>query len=205
MSTLTWYEQCATLNGDIKLTSLPHIPHTSLFTGTVTYSDSSLYLLDALLRINANDDCGMHTFLMGLDPIAHAQSLNAICHLWWRCTFRDYVLKFVLIGDAAVGKSSLLVRLTDERFLTNPDATVLRLYSAPCNHIADKQLIPILFLGWICTPGAMFVMILLDSWGSNSVVNWYTSRTRTRQSNYNVRLSRPFMRNRFTYPYPSFN
>jgi hypothetical protein len=37
---------------------------------------------------------------------------------------RDYVLKFVLIGDAAVGKSSLLVRLTDQRFLTNPDATV---------------------------------------------------------------------------------
>lgn len=27
-------------------------------------------------------------------------------------------------GDAAVGKSSLLVRLTDQRFMTNPDPTV---------------------------------------------------------------------------------
>lgn len=29
-----------------------------------------------------------------------------------------------LTGDAAVGKSSLLVRLTDQRFLANPDPTV---------------------------------------------------------------------------------
>lgn len=36
----------------------------------------------------------------------------------------DYVLKFIICGDAAVGKSSLLVRLTDQRFLTNPDPTV---------------------------------------------------------------------------------
>lgn len=28
------------------------------------------------------------------------------------------------VGDAAVGKSSLLVRLTDQRFLANPDPTV---------------------------------------------------------------------------------
>lgn len=28
------------------------------------------------------------------------------------------------IGDAAVGKSSLLIRLTDQRFLANPDPTV---------------------------------------------------------------------------------
>jgi len=34
------------------------------------------------------------------------------------------MLKFAIIGDASVGKSSLLVRLTDRRFLTNPDATV---------------------------------------------------------------------------------
>lgn len=36
----------------------------------------------------------------------------------------DYVLKFIICGDAAVGKSSLLVRLTDQRFLANPDPTV---------------------------------------------------------------------------------
>nr|XP_031858165.1 uncharacterized protein CI109_006407 [Kwoniella shandongensis]KAA5525237.1 hypothetical protein CI109_006407 [Kwoniella shandongensis] len=33
----------------------------------------------------------------------------------------DYILKYVLIGDSAVGKSSLLIRLTDDRFdLTEP-------------------------------------------------------------------------------------
>ncbi|KGB80245.1 rab family protein [Cryptococcus deuterogattii 99/473] len=33
----------------------------------------------------------------------------------------DYILKYVLIGDSSVGKSSLLVRLTDDRFdLTEP-------------------------------------------------------------------------------------
>lgn len=35
-----------------------------------------------------------------------------------------YVLKFIITGDAAVGKSSLLVRLTDQRFLSNPDPTL---------------------------------------------------------------------------------
>jgi GTPase SAR1 family protein len=35
-------------------------------------------------------------------------------------------------GDAAVGKSSLLVRLTDQRFLANPDPTVRLLpYDVP--------------------------------------------------------------------------
>jgi len=29
-----------------------------------------------------------------------------------------------IAGDASVGKSSLLVRLTDQRFLANPDPTV---------------------------------------------------------------------------------
>ncbi|KAF8329843.1 ras-domain-containing protein [Cantharellus anzutake] len=32
----------------------------------------------------------------------------------------DYVLKYIIVGDAGVGKSSLLVRLTDRRFLANP-------------------------------------------------------------------------------------
>ncbi|KAF9476409.1 ras-domain-containing protein [Pholiota conissans] len=35
-----------------------------------------------------------------------------------------YVFKFIITGDAAVGKSSLLVRLTDQRFLANPDPTL---------------------------------------------------------------------------------
>jgi len=35
-----------------------------------------------------------------------------------------YVLKFIITGDASVGKSSLLIRLTDQRFLSNPDPTL---------------------------------------------------------------------------------
>ncbi|KDQ61299.1 hypothetical protein JAAARDRAFT_205023 [Jaapia argillacea MUCL 33604] len=35
-----------------------------------------------------------------------------------------YVLKFIITGDSAVGKSSLLIRLTDQRFITNPDPTL---------------------------------------------------------------------------------
>ncbi|KAJ7770072.1 P-loop containing nucleoside triphosphate hydrolase protein, partial [Mycena metata] len=35
-----------------------------------------------------------------------------------------YVLKFIITGNAAVGKSSLLVRLTDQRFFANPDPTL---------------------------------------------------------------------------------
>ena len=36
----------------------------------------------------------------------------------------DFLTKFVIIGDPAVGKSSLLVRLTDDRFLINPETTI---------------------------------------------------------------------------------
>ncbi|KAJ7580753.1 ras-domain-containing protein [Mycena floridula] len=36
----------------------------------------------------------------------------------------SYVLKFIITGDASVGKSSLLIRLTDQRFLANPDPTL---------------------------------------------------------------------------------
>jgi GTPase SAR1 family protein len=52
----------------------------------------------------------------------------------------DYVLKFIICGDAAVGKSSLLVRLTDQRFLANPDPTVsafTRLLSRSTNSVID--------------------------------------------------------------------
>jgi len=33
------------------------------------------------------------------------------------------MLKFVTLGDTSVGKSSLLARLADQRFSTNPNAT----------------------------------------------------------------------------------
>lgn len=39
-------------------------------------------------------------------------------------------------GDAAVGKSSLLIRLTDQRFLANPDPTVRSSFSTLCYHIS---------------------------------------------------------------------
>lgn len=36
----------------------------------------------------------------------------------------DFLSKFVLVGDVGTGKSSLLVQLTDQRFLADPDPTV---------------------------------------------------------------------------------
>lgn len=36
----------------------------------------------------------------------------------------DYILKFIIIGDASVGKSSILVRYTENRFLVDSDATI---------------------------------------------------------------------------------
>jgi len=51
----------------------------------------------------------------------------------------DYVLQFVIIGDASVGKSSLLVRLTDHRFLTNPDATLGVEFGSKLIYIPDED------------------------------------------------------------------
>ena len=36
----------------------------------------------------------------------------------------DFLTKFIIVGNASVGKSSLLVRLTDDRFLVNPETTI---------------------------------------------------------------------------------
>ncbi|KAH9814706.1 P-loop containing nucleoside triphosphate hydrolase protein [Melampsora americana] len=36
----------------------------------------------------------------------------------------DYIMKFVVVGDSNTGKSSLLVQLTDKRFLTQSDPTI---------------------------------------------------------------------------------
>lgn len=36
----------------------------------------------------------------------------------------DYILKFIIIGDASVGKSSILVRFTEDRFLVDSDTTI---------------------------------------------------------------------------------
>jgi len=51
----------------------------------------------------------------------------------------DYVLKFVIIGDASTGKSSILVRLTDQRFLQNPDPTVGVEFGSKLIHIPDQN------------------------------------------------------------------
>lgn len=49
-----------------------------------------------------------------------------------------YVFKFIITGDAAVGKSSLLVRLTDQRFLANPDPTLGVEFGSKLIEIADE-------------------------------------------------------------------
>jgi len=49
----------------------------------------------------------------------------------------SYVLKFVIIGDAGVGKTSLLVRLTDQRFLQNPDPTLGVEFGSKLIHLED--------------------------------------------------------------------
>lgn len=36
----------------------------------------------------------------------------------------DYILKFIIIGDTSVGKSSILLRYTEDRFLVDSDATI---------------------------------------------------------------------------------
>ncbi|KAG0149721.1 hypothetical protein CROQUDRAFT_653278 [Cronartium quercuum f. sp. fusiforme G11] len=36
----------------------------------------------------------------------------------------DYIMKFVVVGDSSTGKSSLLVQLTDKRFLGQSDPTI---------------------------------------------------------------------------------
>lgn len=41
-------------------------------------------------------------------------------------------------GDAAVGKSSLLIRLTDQRFLANPDPTVSFMHPEDCAPVSDE-------------------------------------------------------------------
>jgi len=53
--------------------------------------------------------------------------------------YRDYVLKFVIIGDASVGKSSLMVRLTDQRFLTKPDATLGVEFGSKLMYLPDED------------------------------------------------------------------
>ncbi|KNZ76247.1 GTP-binding protein YPTC4 [Termitomyces sp. J132] len=50
-----------------------------------------------------------------------------------------YVLKFIITGDASVGKSSLLVRLTDQRFLANPDPTVCVEFGSKLITIPDEN------------------------------------------------------------------
>ncbi|TDL27326.1 ras-domain-containing protein [Rickenella mellea] len=51
----------------------------------------------------------------------------------------DYVLKFIICGDAGVGKSSLLVRLTDQRFLANPDPTLGVEFGSKLIHIPEED------------------------------------------------------------------
>lgn len=71
----------------------------------------------------------------------------------------DYVLKFIICGDAGVGKSSLLVRLTDQRFLANSEPTVrhphaLSEHSPPpaCRHSGLDFCLMSDVVGRLCLP-----------------------------------------------------
>jgi Ras-related protein Rab-2A len=39
-------------------------------------------------------------------------------------TIYDYVLKFIIVGDSTVGKSNIMSKYTDKRFLSNHDMTI---------------------------------------------------------------------------------
>ena len=67
-------------------------------------------------------------------PVRHIPLVVPVLHTlprvpvpnWCLLVCRQLLTRHVVqhTGDAAVGKSSLLVRLTDQRFLANPDPTV---------------------------------------------------------------------------------
>jgi hypothetical protein len=77
--------------------------------------------------VGSHDDGGHH---MALCPQVYHHRCVA--------TPLDVLALIAAPGDAAVGKSSLLVRLTDQRFMTNPDPTV-RPY-APRSRISSDHL-----------------------------------------------------------------
>jgi len=51
----------------------------------------------------------------------------------------QYIIKFIIVGDAAVGKSSLLIRFTDARFLANPDPTLGVEFGSKLVHLEDED------------------------------------------------------------------
>lgn len=51
----------------------------------------------------------------------------------------DFLTKFLIVGNASVGKSSLLVRLTDDRFLVNPETTIGVEFGSHVVHIQETQ------------------------------------------------------------------
>lgn len=99
-----------------------------LYLDYVTTLSLRYFTTRLVTTLNSNDG-----FIYVVSPIvSYIGSPNTL-------EYRDYVLKFVLIGDAAVGKSSLLVRLTDQRFLTNPDATLGVEFGSKLIHIPDED------------------------------------------------------------------
>jgi len=51
----------------------------------------------------------------------------------------QFIIKFIIVGDAGVGKSSILIRFTDSRFLTNPDPTLGVEFGSKLVHLADED------------------------------------------------------------------
>ncbi|KZO99272.1 ras-domain-containing protein [Calocera viscosa TUFC12733] len=51
----------------------------------------------------------------------------------------QFIIKFIIVGDAGVGKSSILIRFTDSRFLANPDPTLGVEFGSKLVHLADED------------------------------------------------------------------
>jgi len=51
----------------------------------------------------------------------------------------QFIIKFIIVGDAGVGKSSILIRFTDARFLANPDPTLGVEFGSKLVHLADED------------------------------------------------------------------
>jgi len=92
------------------------------------------------------------------------------------------MLKFVTLGDAPVGTSPLLARLTDQRFSTNPNVTVSACSFHP---YASYGVLDVLgYWGWE-DDGAR---VRCGIWKQ---IDIHPGRKKARLSNYNVRVRSP--------------
>lgn len=75
-------------------------------------------LMRSLRFINGFSTSVCAIYLYGTNR-RYRHSMQTTSGLAW-----DYILKFIIIGDASVGKSSILVRFTEDKFLVDSDTTI---------------------------------------------------------------------------------